>query len=834
MKTYLQAYFDKLKSFVLHKSQISQLVPADCYRLALEIKAATHKSVSETTLKRVFGFASSVHQPSIYTLNALAEYCDFDSWDTFYSHMEQGKLQTSQQKTWGEISLNATKISLFNIQSNKYKCGIPYHLTVDRENLAGFADHFLRSGATVGILSGPAGYGKTVAMSRWIEKQISDTIMLSSNDVYLFTNSLSLLQGTAYGYHSTRWLAHLLGFETSELLEHFMETHRGAAPGNFYLVIDELHSDLVPERQFFSVMTQFVEMVHHFAQYEWFRIIVTLRDATLQKYESLFRNTVINPQWFSVLSGESGKKWATMPAFSNIELHQLFRNIKGNAEPFHLWKTENKSIIGIPLFFQYFYELHGDQLDVSKLGPSDRFFIVAQYLRKKIYNGVNTLGKQYLMEELASLLRPVTLNIHKKQAYSIIKQYKTAYNDLLYVGLLHESTNGGSIRQQTSIQFQSDNIATYFLATQLYNQYDDVDLLVQTLNQQMLDKTARLDILKWLILFYIETGDLSLLDRFEQLTSVSGSRSTLIAFIADAITKLCARSTSDIKNKLHQALYDSPFLEFVLNEMCIQADNELNLATLLDFNLSDKHDTLLRIKLAIISLLRWDEETLVQQLEKLADKGQGAYADFGINPFTTLSTIYQYFKGADIDPAATLDNNQIALHIKQQKSYGMGQVTDILVYFSIKVGNDREVAHWYPGILDEKMKVQETRNPLDRQFDALIDALCLLECGEADMAMAHYIGHVSYTDTTASHQLLNTFFLLQYALHKGEDIVEPGKRVISVCEAFGFRLLEAYCRLLIIEEIPKNEKKQYINNLKFQFAAFGYTTGLGVLSKNYG
>src|SRR5690606_32591753 len=156
-------------------------------------KVATNKSVSETTLKRVFGFASSIHQPSIYTLNALAEYCGFDSWHNFYISLEKNKLQTAQQRAWGEVALNATKISLFNIQSNKYKCGIPYHLTIDREYVDRFTDLFVNSGATAGILHGPAGCGKTIAISRWAEKQINQIHVDSSNDIYLFTNSLSLL-----------------------------------------------------------------------------------------------------------------------------------------------------------------------------------------------------------------------------------------------------------------------------------------------------------------------------------------------------------------------------------------------------------------------------------------------------------------------------------------------------------------------------------------------------------------------------------------------------------------------------------------------------------------
>src|SRR5690606_26978307 len=133
-------------------------------------------------------------------------------------------------------------------------------------------------------------------------KQISQNHAISANDVYLFTNSLSLLQGTAFGYHSNRWLAHLLGFDTSDLLDACMEEHRDSAPGNFYLIIDELHSDLIADRQFYNVISQFIEMVRHFAQYKWFRIVLVLRTVTLLKYENLFKDTVINPQWFSTLS----------------------------------------------------------------------------------------------------------------------------------------------------------------------------------------------------------------------------------------------------------------------------------------------------------------------------------------------------------------------------------------------------------------------------------------------------------------------------------------------------------------------------------------------------
>lgn len=539
MTTYLQAYFSRLKSCVLEKSKISYIVPADCYRLALEIKVATNKSVSETTLKRIFGFASSIHQPSNYTLNALAEYCGFDGWEGFCAYMEHDKLGTSLQKPWVEIALNAMKISLFSIQSNKYKCGIPYHLTIDREYMNMFIEHFTHSGATTGILSGPVGYGKTVAISRWVEKGLSQSHISSTNDIHLFTNGLSLLQGTAFGYHCNNWLARLLGFENSDLLDIFMENYRNAAPGHFYLIIDELHNDLVSDRQFHTVISQFIEMTSHFAQYKWFRIILVLRTVTLRKYESLFRNTISNQQWFSVLGGNPNNKIADMCPFSTPELYQLTCNLAGTTKPYPGLPSGHNHLVDIPLFFQYYYELYGDKLDLDNITSFDEYLVIGRYLKRKVFNGINTMAKQALIEELSPLIEQAngSLQISKRQAYHAIKQYRTTYNDLIYTGVIHETTNGLELRQQAVIQFQSNTIGAYFWALHLFNKNMTIDQLIQEMNRSTFSRGTKIKQLKWLLLFYLELGDTQLANQVEHIHFIEEEGIDTGAFIRNGINK---------------------------------------------------------------------------------------------------------------------------------------------------------------------------------------------------------------------------------------------------------------------------------------------------------
>src|SRR5690606_10400104 len=117
------------------------------------------------------------------------------------------------------------------------------------------------------------------------------------------------------------------------------------------------------DRQFHTVISQFIDMVSHFAQYTWFRIILVLRTVSLLKFESLFKDTVINPQWFSMPHGGFTQESAGMPAFSRTELGRLTQNINGSFSPGPTLKLQSSQLIHTPLFFQYYYDLAGDRLN---------------------------------------------------------------------------------------------------------------------------------------------------------------------------------------------------------------------------------------------------------------------------------------------------------------------------------------------------------------------------------------------------------------------------------------------------------------------------------------
>jgi len=68
--------YEDLKDKVLQKIGVTSVLPHHCKLIARDIYEITQKHISETTLKRFFGFATKNHKFSSYTLAALNSYAD--------------------------------------------------------------------------------------------------------------------------------------------------------------------------------------------------------------------------------------------------------------------------------------------------------------------------------------------------------------------------------------------------------------------------------------------------------------------------------------------------------------------------------------------------------------------------------------------------------------------------------------------------------------------------------------------------------------------------------------------------------------------------------------
>lgn len=80
----------KIKKTIESKLGFEVKYPADCERLAFSIRSSINETIGVTTLKRLFGFVSDVQEPRPSTLDILARFCGFTTYDEM-KRMAAGK-----------------------------------------------------------------------------------------------------------------------------------------------------------------------------------------------------------------------------------------------------------------------------------------------------------------------------------------------------------------------------------------------------------------------------------------------------------------------------------------------------------------------------------------------------------------------------------------------------------------------------------------------------------------------------------------------------------------------------------------------------------------------
>lgn len=123
----------------------------DCQLLALDIETKTGEHVGVNTIKRLLGFISDEREARVTTLNIIAQYLNFDSWDAlklFDSKTgnsgfdeEANELHSSQLKSGDMIEINylpnrrlvimKTGGNLFNVvesENGKLQVGDTIHI----------------------------------------------------------------------------------------------------------------------------------------------------------------------------------------------------------------------------------------------------------------------------------------------------------------------------------------------------------------------------------------------------------------------------------------------------------------------------------------------------------------------------------------------------------------------------------------------------------------------------------------------------------------------------------------------------------------------------------
>ncbi|PAW95302.1 hypothetical protein CKK33_18060 [Mucilaginibacter sp. MD40] len=656
MTAFLPHYFELLKHAVLKTADIKNITPHGCRILAAQIFTVTRNSVSETTLKRIYGFAQTKFKPSVFTINILAQFCGFPGWEDFCIAQENIPVKDERRLTgsWESLKINTEKITNFTLQVLRNKSGIPYSQTIKRDFITRHLNAFEESDYRATVISAPAYYGKTIGLCHWIEEKNRKNITEQNNDIILLFSAGAVMNAYLSGHDLNQWLLELLGYTSNETISEIFSKHK-KQHSKFFLVIDAFDEYAYKARHFKLLLNQLLDVLAFYQSTPWFKLIITMRSSTWINNRSQFEH--MTDLWFTNFK-DNNLSAINTPLFNFNEIRELAAKI--NPALNHDLLPEMVLHFRHPLFFQIFYKKHRDNFSFSYANQTCLYELVSAFVLNKIYMG------QYAEEKIQFLTALVEKMDFSKQQYDVarskvasaIKQYQKAYNELLSIGFICEINKSTSLNYSTTIQFTNSFFLEYTIAKVLLRKNNDMfnKQLINRLNILFVKGSTKLPLLKWYIIYAIKTGQQNSFDLLTMVQLSFAEKADLVSFLGDLLSRECTITGNSESLALYfkQDCSRALFNYFFALEL-IDTNYKKTLYTLLQFNLNKRKRVLIYTALAMSAIVRLDISELEDSYHKLKSMPPEAYSSFAINPLSCISAVYTYLTTGTIKKSAFIE-----------------------------------------------------------------------------------------------------------------------------------------------------------------------------------
>ncbi|MGI4751541.1 MAG: hypothetical protein ACRYFB_12985 [Janthinobacterium lividum] len=698
MITYSNHNFTLLKECVLAKAGIKQLIPSECQKISTLIFSSTKKTVSETTLKRIFGFAVSKFKPSPFTLQALAEYCGYEGWEDFCKHTVEKNIST-EKNTWQNMCTSANRTTQFTLQSLKKRSGIPYNFTIKRKFMNEHIDAFLLSDQTATFFTAQAGYGKTIGLCHVVEE------LLNANTSNTFDQNVVLLFSThtinsigSENFNLGDWFLSFLGFPSVKGLIDLFEENESEKV-NFYLIIDGFDEFRFKQDQYLAFFNQLIDIISYYSKYSWFKIILTMRSSTWINSKYIIQeNPVLWEKWFNGFMLDENQTTNVLP-FDTNEILTLSHNINPQIKSSELPSIELIQKLSYPLFFQLFYQNNPENFTIAATNYLTVYQVISSFVYSKIYHGKNSMEKILVLKALLETIdyKSNSFSIPKIKFREHIRQHPNTYKELVAIDIIKEENFSKYLQYQEQISYTNNTVLEYCLAQKFYYWNEeklDRNLIID-LESLIGKSTIKVPVIKWIIFFVINNNAYEQFSHLKSFSLESSEKLEIIVFICQLLQKKLSetKDQDQLKKYFLQIGQSNTFGFFISLQYCTP-EYEKALHTLLNFDLNNKIKILIYTTLSLMSIFSLNAskaENYIKEINKYTDLD---LEDFVFNPLQCLDTIYSFLKFGIIKKESLqaithlcYDNYQFC-KIRNAEDYNHNEIIFELALITLRLNNN--------------------------------------------------------------------------------------------------------------------------------------------------
>lgn len=808
--------YEELKKLLLINAGITTILPSECRALSDRVYKKNGNRISETTFKRIYGFAYSKYSPSLFTLNVLARFCNYKGWDDFCERQDlKALIVPNKELNWRLLQQSANKITGFTLQTLKNKSGIPYNQTIDRDFIDYHLDEFITSGCTGTVLAAPAGYGKTIALCQWIEKKQAVDALNDVNDIILLFSSNAIMSVLVTGRDIHDWMLALLGHHTDNDINTLLDIKQRGI-NKFYLIIDGFDEYMFKGDHFRIILNQLVDICSFYQGHDWFKLVLTTRTATWINNRHEFE--LGENSWYTGFKKDDN--CVNVPLFNLKEIKLLCHQLKPGAENFiSLNVVEN---FNQPLYFQFYYQQHKDNFLKHNIDHLSFYETISIFILKKVYLGQYSAEKMLLIKGLVEELDVENDNyqINMLKVGRLIKKYLHAYQELLSVGFVREINESNNFQLNTYVVFGNDEFMEHSIAKTLL--YDNGNLLdsdlIKNINELLVASPRKVNVLKWCIIHGIKTGQLKNIESITEAHLSVNEKSEIITFLGEVLEgEHSSTNRNDALIQYFKHSFSEKLFDYFFGLELIDSDYRKFLQVLLKFELSNKKKILIHTTLAIIATIQLDLNELEISLAKLKAFPKAAYEIFALNPLNCLDAIYYHLKYGIIKTEALTDLTRLYFNttggLVNLKRSASNDMLFLLGLHTLLLSNNPRKLLRFIKFLNSNYhhEVSDKHTSQYGFFTKMIEANAYFELGEPDKVSEIYYS-ISSAYKKNSNLLTSYMKIVFHSLKikiilntsKENQIAAEMKHINNIDTQFGYK----FAKLYIISVLLKSPSLQ--------------------------
>ena len=628
---------NELKSLILQKLHIRAITPGDCRRISIEISKTLNKNVSETTIKRLFGFAMARHNFSRFTLTTLFEYVDQVH---LLENVPNDVFHTAKRSPREDLHLAASDLTTYTLQGIRNRSGLPYEMTISRK----FAEHdfleFLKNEQRFTVFIAHPGYGKTTLLSHLVEDLFYSGNPATKNSTVLFTTLDSLI--TEDGpFNLENDLKEQLGIPARENLVRYIEENYNDEDEKFVLVLDGFAEVILNREIKNQLFDGIINFICALEQSKSIKLVMSMRCTTwIRFYERMRHSAWLRSAWFQG-NYFNLNDLSNVPPLTNKEVDQIIA--KMNLPDLKEINPKLKAQLKFPFHIQLYYQLKEEDPNFNYYSNVTTYELISRFIQEKIYRS------NYYTEKILFLKKIIKFTNYGKDGNAVAKDklitelapFKNAYTDLLAEGILMEERRFENFHPMEYVRFVHPNIFEYFLFIEILENFNlHINAAVfQHIKVEYDCNPARFILLQWAVRFLVKRGELNTLSFIFNLGLDNYEKNYLLLFIAENL-KHRSNSHSDTLRLIKETDLHNTIIKELISFDFIDSCYKEAVSVLIDITDNDEHALIYHSILAIPDILSLDKMAILNRIRNLA-RYKHLSANWIIDPVDATNLVYE-------------------------------------------------------------------------------------------------------------------------------------------------------------------------------------------------